>query len=238
VRQIILDTETTGLSPQQGHRVIEIGCVEMVDRKLTGNNFHQYLQPDREIDAGAIEVHGISNEFLVDKPRFADIADDFARYIEGAQLVIHNAPFDVGFMNSEFSLCETGKQVADICTVLDTLAMARKMHPGQKNNLDALCKRYEIDNTRRELHGALLDAEILADVYLAMTGGQVALQLGAGADAGDGSRVEEIRCLPANRPALRVIRADDTEAVEHKARLEAITRAAGAPSVWDKLETD
>jgi len=238
VRQIILDTETTGLSPQQGHRVIEIGCVEMVDRKLTGNNFHQYLQPDREIDAGAIEVHGISNEFLVDKPRFADIADDFARYIEGAQLVIHNAPFDVGFMNSEFSLCKTGKQVADICTVLDTLAMARKMHPGQKNNLDALCKRYEIDNTRRELHGALLDAEILADVYLAMTGGQVALQLGAGAEVADGSGVEEIRRLPADRPALRVIRADDTEVDEHKARLEAIASAAGAPSVWEKLETD
>jgi len=238
VRQIILDTETTGLSPQQGHRVIEIGCVEMVDRKLTGNNFHQYLQPDRKIDAGAIEVHGISNEFLVDKPRFADIADDFARYIEGAQLVIHNAPFDVGFMNSEFSLCKTGKQVADICTVLDTLAMARKMHPGQKNNLDALCKRYEIDNTRRELHGALLDAEILADVYLAMTGGQVALQLGAGTEIADGSGVEEIRHLPANRPALRVIRADDTEVDEHKARLEAIAGAAGAPSVWEKLETD
>jgi len=238
VRQIILDTETTGLEPRQGHRIIEIGCVEMVDRKLTGNNFHQYLQPDRDIDAGAIEVHGISNEFLAEKPRFADIADDFTRYIEGAELIIHNASFDVGFLNSEFRLCEAGKQVADICTVLDTLTMARKMHPGQKNNLDALCRRYEIDNTHRELHGALLDAEILAEVYLAMTGGQVVLQLGAGADIADGTQAGKIRRLPENRPELRVIRADDTEAAEHKARLEAIARAAGAPSVWEKLETD
>jgi len=238
VRQIILDTETTGLEPQQGHRIIEIGCVEMVGRKLTGNNFHQYLQPDREIDAGAIEVHGISNEFLVDKPRFADIADDFERYIKGAELVIHNAPFDVGFLDNEFRLCEAGKQVTDICSVLDTLTMARKIHPGQKNNLDALCKRYEIDNSHREMHGALLDAEILADVYLAMTGGQVALQLGAGADAANGAHDEKIRRLPASRPVLRVIRADDTEAAEHKARLEAIAKAAGAPSVWEKLETD
>jgi DNA polymerase-3 subunit epsilon len=237
MRQIILDTETTGLEPQQGHRIIEIGCVEMVGRKLTGNNFHQYLQPDREIDAGAIEVHGISNEFLVDKPRFADIADDFERYIKGAELVIHNAPFDVGFLDNEFRLCEAGKQVTDICSVLDTLTMARKIHPGQKNNLDALCKRYEIDNTHRELHGALLDAEILADVYLAMTGGQVALQLGAGADVTNGAHDEKIRRLPANRPVLRVIRADDTEAAGHKARLEAIAKAAGAPSVWEKLET-
>ncbi len=238
MRQVILDTETTGLEPQQGHRIIEIGCVEMVGRKLTGNNFHQYLQPDRQIDAGAIEVHGISNEFLTDKPRFADIADDFARYIEGAELVIHNAPFDIGFLNNEFRLCEFEKQVTDICTVLDTLTMARKMHPGQKNNLDALCKRYEIDNTHRELHGALLDAEILADVYLAMTGGQVALQLGAGADAAAGNHEEKIRRLSAKRPALQVIRADDTEAAEHKARLEAIASAAGVPSVWEKLETD
>jgi DNA polymerase-3 subunit epsilon len=238
VRQVILDTETTGLEPQQGHRIIEIGCVEMVGRKLTGNNFHQYLQPDREIDAGAIEVHGISNEFLVDKPRFADIADDFERYVKGAELVIHNAPFDVGFLDNEFRLCEAGKQISDICSVLDTLTMARKMHPGQKNNLDALCKRYEIDNTHRELHGALLDAEILADVYLAMTGGQVALQLGAGADAANGAHEEKIRRLPANRPVLSVIRADDREAAEHKARLEAIAKAAGAPSVWERLETD
>ncbi len=238
MRQVILDTETTGLEPQQGHRIIEIGCVEMVDRKLTGNNFHQYLQPDREIDAGAIEVHGISNEFLADKPRFADIVDDFIRYIDAAELVIHNAPFDVGFLDHEFRLCDTGRQVNDICTVLDTLTMARKMHPGQKNNLDALCRRYEIDNTHRELHGALLDAEILADVYLAMTGGQVALQLGAGSEAASDSHEETIRRLPADRPALRVIRADDSELAGHRARLEAIAKAAGGPSLWDQLEKE
>src|SRR5210317_373893 len=161
MRQIVLDTETTGLEPSDGHRIIEIGCVELVGRRLTGNSFHQYLQPDREIDAGAMEVHGITNEFLADKPRFSDIVEDFVRYIEGAELVIHNAPFDVGFINHELKLCEQGQQVSELCSVLDTLTMARKMHPGQQNNLDALCRRYEIDNTHRDLHGALLDAEIL-----------------------------------------------------------------------------
>ena len=196
MRQIILDTETTGLEPEQGHRIIEIGCVEQIERRLTGNNFHQYLQPDREIDAAAVEVHGITNEFLADKPRFEDIVDDFIQYVDGAELIIHNAPFDVGFMDHEFALLGRKKwgQVSDHCGVLDTLAMARKLHPGQKNNLDALCRRYSIDNTHRELHGALLDAEILADVYLAMTGGQAALSLGGHdenhgtAEAGQGLR--------------------------------------------------
>ena len=235
MRQIILDTETTGLDPADGHRIIEIGCVEMVGRRLTGNNYHQYLQPDREIDAGAIEVHGITNEFLADKPRFADIVGDFVEYIEGAELVIHNAPFDVGFINHELRRCELKRQVADLCGVLDTLALARKLHPGQKNNLDALCRRYDIDNTHRDLHGALLDAEILADVYLAMTGGQVALSLGS-ADAGnrdDGA--EEIRRLAADRPPLPVIRASDEELAEHRARLQAIAAAAGGLSVWERL---
>lgn len=236
MRQIILDTETTGLEPRQGHRIIEIGCVEMVGRRLTGNNFHQYLQPDREIDAGAIEVHGISNEFLVDKPRFADIAEDFIDYIRGAELVIHNAPFDVGFINSEFRLCKTGQQVSDLCTVLDTLGMARKLHPGQKNNLDALCRRYSIDNTHRELHGALLDAEILADVYLAMTGGQVMLSLGSAGEGENGGHEERIRRLPEGRASIRVIRADDSESNAHLARLEAIAEAAGGSSVWERLE--
>jgi DNA polymerase-3 subunit epsilon len=237
VRQIVLDTETTGLEPKEGHRIIEIGCVEMVDRKLSGNNFHQYLQPDREIDAGAIEVHGITNEFLVDKPRFEDIVDDFASYVKGAELVIHNAPFDVGFINHELRLCKYGKQVSDLCSVLDTLSMARQMHAGQKNNLDALCKRYEIDNTHRELHGALLDAEILADVYLAMTGGQVTLSLGGdtGPATGDG-QVEQIRRIAEDRPRLRVIRADSEETAQHQARLEAIAKALGGPSVWEQLE--
>ena len=237
MRQIVLDTETTGLEPKEGHRIIEIGCVEMVDRKLTGNNFHQYLQPDREIDAGAIEVHGITNEFLVDKPHFEDIFEDFISYVKGAELVIHNAPFDVGFINHEFRLCEFGKQVSDLCSVLDTLTMARKMHAGQKNNLDALCKRYEIDNTHRDLHGALLDAEILADVYLAMTGGQVTLSLGGGTGSGSGvGQVEQIRRFAEDRPRLRVIRADSEETAQHQARLQAIAKALGGPSVWEQLE--
>ncbi|MDH5470762.1 MAG: DNA polymerase III subunit epsilon, partial [Gammaproteobacteria bacterium] len=171
MRQVVLDTETTGLEPSDGHRIIEIGCVELVDRRLTGNTYHQYIQPDRTIDPGAIEVHGITNESLVDKPRFADIAGAFLGFIRDAELVIHNAPFDVGFINNEFGLLE---QVTDTverhCKVLDTLMLARRLHPGQRNSLDALCRRYDIDNSRRELHGALLDAEILADVYLAMTG--------------------------------------------------------------------
>jgi len=237
MRQIILDTETTGLEAADGHRIIEIGCVEMVGRRLTGNNFHQYLQPDREIDAGAIEVHGITNEFLADKPRFSDIVDDFVAYIEGAELVIHNAPFDVGFINHEFRRCTPQRQVADLCSVLDTLTLARKLHPGQKNNLDALCRRYAIDNTHRDLHGALLDAEILADVYLAMTGGQVALSLGSGDSGSQGGGAGEIRRLPADRPRLPVIRATAEELADHRERLAAIAGVAGGPSVWEKLSS-
>lgn len=239
MRQIVLDTETTGLDPSDGHRIIEIGCVELAERRLTGNNFHQYLQPDREIDAGAIEVHGITNEFLADKPRFADVVDDFVAYIDGAELVIHNAPFDVGFMNHELKLCARGDSlVADRCRVLDTLALARRLHPGQKNNLDALCRRYDIDNTHRDLHGALLDAEILADVYLAMTGGQVALSLGSGSDdASHGANAEAIRRLSGERAPLRVIRASAEELAEHQARLEAIAGAAGGQSVWERIQS-
>jgi len=238
MRQIVLDTETTGLEPQDGHRIIEIGCVELVNRRLTGNNFHQYLQPEREIDAGAIEVHGITNEFLADKPRFEDVVEDFVSYIRGAELIIHNAPFDVGFMNHELVLCSYGEQVADLCSVLDTLAMARKMHPGQKNNLDALCRRYEIDNSHRDLHGALLDAEILADVYLAMTGGQVMLSLGGSESEGSAAQGQSIRRLAKGRPALRVIRADAEELAAHRARIEAIGKAAGGQSVWERLESE
>lgn len=234
MRQIVLDTETTGLEPSEGHRIIEIGCVEMVGRRLTGNNFHQYLQPDREIDPGAIEVHGITNEFLADKPRFADILDDLVAYIRDAELVIHNAPFDVGFLNHEFGLCDRPHRVDGLCRVLDTLALARRMHPGQKNNLDALCKRYSIDNTRRDLHGALLDAEILADVYLAMTGGQVALSLGSGESDTRGGGHEEIRRLTGDRLPVPVIRASEQEVQEHRARLAAIAEAAGGPSVWEQ----
>ncbi len=182
MRQVVLDTETTGIDPKKGHRIIEIGCVEMIDRKLTGNHFHVYINPEREVEEEAISVHGITNEFLADKPLFKDVADGFMNFIKGAELVIHNAPFDVGFMDHEFRANDRhlGSNLgltADHCTVLDTLVLAREKHPGQKNNLDALCKRYGIDNSHRELHGALLDAEILADVYLMMTGGQTSLLL-------------------------------------------------------------
>jgi DNA polymerase-3 subunit epsilon len=239
MRQIVLDTETTGLEPADGHRIIEIGCVELLDRRLTGNNYHQYVQPDREIDAGAMEVHGITNEYLADKPRFEDVVDDLVSYLRGAELIIHNAPFDMGFLENEFSLCAYPERLADLCGVLDTLVMARKMHPGQKNNLDALCKRYDIDNSRRDLHGALLDAEILADVYLTMTGGQVVLSLGGAAEHEDsGTKPEGIRRLPSERPALRVIRADLGEQQQHLARLDAIAAATGRPTLWQKFETD
>jgi DNA polymerase-3 subunit epsilon len=180
MRQIVLDTETTGLEVSQGHRIIEIGCIELVHRRVTGNHWHYYFNPDREVDIGAFEVHGISNEFLQDKPRFAELADDFYRYVEGAELVIHNAAFDMGFLNRELALLDTPPgPLEECCAVLDTLQLARQKHPGQKNNLDALCKRYDIDNSQRSLHGALLDARILADVYLSMTGGQTSLGLEA-----------------------------------------------------------
>ena len=235
MRQVVLDTETTGLEPREGHRIIEIGCVELVGRKLTGNTYHQYLQPDRVIDAGAIEVHGITNEFLTDKPRFADVAKEFIDFIRGAELVIHNAPFDVGFINNEFKLLEGNDwgQVSEYATVLDTLTMARKLHPGQKNNLDALCKRYAVDNSNRELHGALLDSEILADVYLMMTGGQTALSLGAETEANaSGHRSEDIQRLDLNRPRLKVIYADYEETQAHEERMQAIEKACGTKPVW------
>ena len=238
MRQIVLDTETTGLEPSEGHRIIEIGCVEVIDRRITGNTYHQYIQPDREIDAGAVEVHGITNESLADKPRFADVADEFLGFIKGAELVIHNAPFDVGFIDHEFGLLAVSPgTVAGHCKVLDTLALARRMHPGQRNSLDALCKRYEIDNSQRELHGALLDAEILADVYLMMTGGQVSLSLDSRVDS-QGVQRAEIRRVDPGRKPLRVIRASEAECQAHDARMAAIEKASGGSSVWRQLETD
>jgi DNA polymerase III subunit epsilon len=229
-RQVVLDTETTGLEPSQGHRIIEIGCVELVGRRLTRRHFHCYLQPDREIDEGALAVHGISNEFLADKPRFADVVDQFQDFIRGAELVIHNAPFDVGFLDHELTLLGDGRGcVTDYATVLDSLELARRMHPGQRNSLDALCKRYQIDNSGRELHGALLDARILADVYLAMTGGQVSLSLGGEAPGGHGERRDEaLRRLPEGRPRLRVIRPSDAEFEAHRSLLEKLS----PPSTW------
>ncbi|MBA4696241.1 MAG: DNA polymerase III subunit epsilon [Legionella sp.] len=174
-RQIALDTETTGLSTEHGHRIIEIGCVEMIDRRITKNHFHVYLNPEREVDAGALRVHGLSNQFLSDKPLFHEVAKEFMAFIEGAELIIHNAAFDIGFLRHELTRIQWSTELQEICTVCDTLLLSREKHPGQRHSLDALCKRYEIDNSHRQLHGALLDAEILASVYLAMTGGQWSL---------------------------------------------------------------
>ncbi len=231
-RQIVLDTETTGLEPTQGHRIIEIGCVELAHRRYTGNTYHQYIQPDREIDADAVEVHGITNEFLADKPRFADIVEDFIGFIRGAELLIHNAPFDVGFIDHELALLgDSWGRVEDYCTVTDTLVMARELRPGQRNSLDALCKQYGVDASQREKHGALLDAELLADVYLAMTGGQAALSLDALTEGEGSAEGSAIRRLPADRPRLRVIRASEEEAAAHQARLESIRSQAGR-ALW------
>ncbi len=232
MRQIVLDTETTGLEPRQGHRIIEIGCVEVLDRKLTGNHYHQYIQPDRDIDAGAIEVHGITNEFLADKPRFEDIVDDFLTFIKGAELVIHNAPFDVGFIDHELGMLKpVPGTVSGLCSVLDTLQLARQMHPGQRNSLDALCKRYDIDNSQREKHGALLDSEILADVYLAMTGGQVSLGLGMSQEQ-EHEHSEEIVRLDEQRKPLRVIRASADEVAEHEQYLQHLDKSSDGQCVW------
>ncbi|GAC22709.1 DNA polymerase III subunit epsilon [Paraglaciecola mesophila] len=230
MRQIVLDTETTGIDPRQGHRIIEIGCVELLNRRLTGNTFHVYVNPQRLIEQEAIEVHGITNEYLLDKPLFADIAADFVKFISGAQLVIHNAPFDVGFMDHEFArvAAMAGKKTSDMCTVLDTLEMARQIHPGQKNNLDALCKRYGIDNSHRELHGALLDSEILADVYLMMTGGQTDLNLSGKSNSEGGSQVERIRRLDPQLNQLKVLRATADELVEHEKRLDLVNKEGGS----------
>ena len=228
-RQIILDTETTGLDPKDGHRIIEVGCVEMINRRLTGNNFHHYLQPDRAIDAEAEAVHGISSAFLADKPRFENIVEDLLAYLRGAELIIHNAPFDIGFLNHELQLVDPVYQpMSAYCSVTDTLVMARQLFPGQRASLDALCKRYEINNAHRTLHGALLDAEILADVYLAMTGGQVSLLLGGEDDSNrDADGGAGIRRITADVSRLRVIAADDTELAAHAERVAAITKSAG-----------
>jgi DNA polymerase-3 subunit epsilon len=226
LRQIILDTETTGLEPEKGHRVIEIGAVEMEDRQLTGRNFHCYLNPEREIDDGAMEVHGITREFLEDKPRFADVADELIEFLDGSELVIHNAPFDLGFLEYELSMSGHGADaLSDRTRVLDTLELARDLHPGQRNNLDALCKRYEVDNSSRTLHGALLDAEILADVYLAMTGGQV--DLGLSLDRGREVEQSFAGFGDGTITALKVVRASEDELKAHRQRLKAIEKQSG-----------
>ena len=201
MRQIVLDTETTGLEVSQGHRIIEIGCIELVNRRVTGNHWHYYINPGREIDSGAFEVHGISTEFLQDKHRFAELAEEFREYVAGAELVIHNAPFDIGFLNNELALLDPPlAALEETCSILDTLLLARQKHPGQKNNLDALCKRYGIDNSNRSLHGALLDARILADVYLAMTGGQTSLGLDAEQGVDTDSEQIEVNRIESGQP--------------------------------------
>lgn len=236
MRKVVLDTETTGLEPQEGHRIIEVGAVEIVGRRLTGRHFHQYLNPDRAIDEGAQAVHGLTSEFLADKPRFADIAPSLRSFLEGAEVIIHNAPFDVGFLDAEWRRLEDGPEsTTSICEVTDSLVMARRLHPGQKNSLDALCRRYEIDNTERTLHGALLDAELLADVFLAMTGGQTALGLGE-EDSGaqeerGGSKVFIPRSWPP-RPTLALT--PEAEAA-HRAYLEEMEKATGTSPLWVRL---
>jgi len=228
-RQIVLDTETTGLDPKSGHRIIEIGCVELQERRLTGNNLHLYLQPDREIDAGAMAVHGITNEFLVDKPRFLHVVDELQAYLRGAELIIHNADFDVGFLEHEFALCNQPMILSDVCLVTDTLAMARKQYPGQRNNLDALCKRLGVNNAHRTLHGALLDSEILADVYLVMTGGQTALSL----DQETGPGTESVDLAgQIDVGKLRAVVASADELVEHDLWLDRL-RKTDEGCVWD-----
>lgn len=238
MRQIVLDTETTGLDPTQGHRIIEIGCVEIENRRLTGRHFHCYINPDREIDEGAQAVHGISTEFLADKPRFAQIKDDFLRFVRDAELVIHNAPFDVGFLNAELGMLGAGHPpLEQHCNIVDTLVMARKKHPGQRNSLDALCKRYEVDNSQRELHGALLDAEILADVYLRMTGGQTTL--GLGAEEGDEQRTEAtVRRIEIPRGVLVVSQVSTQEWEAHQRFLARINKASGNRCVWPAMEIE
>ncbi|TAK77111.1 MAG: DNA polymerase III subunit epsilon [Gammaproteobacteria bacterium] len=233
MRQIILDTETTGIKVEEGHRIIEIGCVEMINRRLTGQRFHCYLNPERLVEAGAIAVHGISNEFLQDKPVFSTLAQPFMDFVQGAELIIHNAPFDLSFLNNELMLTRQGwKRLTDYCSIIDTLAMARKLHVGQRNSLDALCKRYNIDNSKREFHGALLDAHLLAQVYLAMTGGQ-----GSFFDSMSEKSplIEEkedvVAAIAANkRYTLAIIKASEEELSEHERYLERMKKQG--PCLW------
>ncbi|MBF0263968.1 MAG: DNA polymerase III subunit epsilon [Gammaproteobacteria bacterium] len=225
MRQIVLDTETTGISTKLGHRIIEIGAVEIIDRRLTGNTYHQYINPEREVEEEAYQVHGISDEFLSTKPVFSQVVEEFIDYIKGSQLVIHNAPFDVGFMDHEFSLVSRlKKKTKDLCGVLDTLVLAKEMRPGQKNNLDALCRAYGIDNSNRELHGALLDAELLAEVYLAMTGGQVSLTF---EESGKQQKGDKIIRLGSDREKSRIIKASEQELAQHQKLLQLIEKKSG-----------
>ena len=237
MRQVVLDTETTGLDPDLGHRIIEIGGVELVNRRLTDRRLHYYLQPDREIDDGALEVHGIDREFLLDKPRFAEVHKEILSFVAGAEVIIHNARFDVAFLDHELArLGNPSMRLESYCRILDSLALARQLHPGQRNSLDALCKRYGIDSSARQLHGALLDAEILADVYLAMTGGQAVLELGeedGGADAAAASHGVSGR---RRAGSIRVLRAGPAEIEAHMRQLADIDEKSGGRCTWLRLE--
>lgn len=236
-RQVVLDTETTGLDPAQGHRVIEIGCIELRNRRQTEQRFHVYLRPERAIDEGAIRVHGLTNEFLADQPRFVEIAEQFLEFVRGAELIIHNAPFDLGFLNHELQRCGRGQSVLEqLCTVEDTLLLARQRHPGQRNNLDALCKRYGIDNSQRTLHGALLDAEILADVYLAMTRQQDSLFVQESAATVRRNQESRRAALPRERPPLPVLRANAEERAAHDQYLDMLDKKSGGACVWRRLD--
>ncbi len=237
-RIVVLDTETTGLDPAQGNRVIEIGCVEIIGRKITKRHYHQYINPERDSEEGALAVHGITTDFLADKPLFAQIAESFLAFVDGAELIIHNAPFDCAFLNSELSrVYGEGFSIASRCSITDTLVIAKERHPGQRNSLDALCKRYDVDNSQRELHGALLDAEILADLYLTMTGGQVSLLSGS-QDDGGGRKSNNIRDAsirridPALAARLRVLPATANELTAHEEQLALLRKKAGS-CVWD-----
>lgn len=234
MRQIVFDTETTGLDPAQGHRIIEVGAIEIINRRKTGRTFHKYIRPDREVEAGALAVHGITNEFLSTQPCFEELAEELLEFISGAELIIHNAAFDVSFLDAEFARLKRGHLVKNLCSVFDTLPYARKLHPGQRNSLDALCKRYSVDNSGRDLHGALLDAQLLLDVYLAMTGGQVTLSLD--------SLVQQTAASGAHnmawqRPAgeLKVMAANESESALHERTLTAIDKASGGKTIWRNL---
>lgn len=225
-RQIVLDTETTGLELSQGHRLIEIGCIELVSRRVSTLEFHHYLNPARDIDRGALEIHGITREFLSTKPHFAEIAASLLEFLRGAEVIIHNAEFDVGFLNMELARAGIAERIETVCTVTDTWQLARKLHPGQKNSLDALCRRYSVDNSSRELHGARLDARLLADVYLAMTGGQAVLTLER-AETAQAGPVVAGELAPDEGGPLVVLRASEAEVAAHRERLQAIEKKAG-----------
>jgi DNA polymerase-3 subunit epsilon len=235
MRQVVLDTETTGLEVEQRHRVIEIGCVELVNRRLTGRTYHQYLNPERDVDPGAVQVHGLTRERLAQEPTFERVHAEFLDFIRDAELIIHNAPFDVAFLNAELARIEAERKIHELCRVLDTLALARQMHPGQRNNLDALCKRYSVDNSHRDYHGALLDARILAEVYLAMTGGQANLTLSAEPHgARSRARPGGVARSEGGRRFI-VVRAGAEELAAHNAALALLDKASGGKTVWRNL---